>query len=162
MGNSTIDGREVATEWSGGIGDSIINLGGAPGFTNSAARSINDAGQAVGDSSTANSDYAVEWSGGSVINLGSLPGEAASDAVSVNDTGQAVGQSGRSAAEWSDGGVIDLSQIGFAYGINDAGEAVGETAGFPPPAVSEPSTWAMMLAGFASLAFAGYRRAKPA
>jgi hypothetical protein len=26
--------------------------------------------------------------------------------------------------------------------------------------VPEPSTWAMMLAGFAGLAFAGYRRAK--
>jgi len=28
------------------------------------------------------------------------------------------------------------------------------------PAVPEPSTWAMMLLGFAGLGFAGYRRAK--
>jgi hypothetical protein len=32
----------------------------------------------------------------------------------------------------------------------------------PPPApVPEPSTWAMMLLGFAGLGYAGYRRAKP-
>jgi hypothetical protein len=28
------------------------------------------------------------------------------------------------------------------------------------PAVPEPSTWAMMLAGFAGLGFMGYRRAR--
>jgi hypothetical protein len=88
-----------------------------------------------------------------------LPGAAASDATAINDAEQAVGQSRVSAAEWIDGAVIELSQVGFAYGINDAGEAVGETAGFPPLPVPEPSTWAMMLAGFAGLAF-GYRRAK--
>ena len=33
---------------------------------------------------------------------------------------------------------------------------------FIPFAVPEPSTWAMMLLGFAGLGFAGYRRAKAA
>ena len=32
----------------------------------------------------------------------------------------------------------------------------------PEPAVPEPSTWAMMLVGFAGLGFAGYRRARVA
>jgi PEP-CTERM motif len=36
-------------------------------------------------------------------------------------------------------------------------------AGLPPPGtVPEPSTWAMMLVGFAGLCFVGYRRARPA
>jgi hypothetical protein len=39
----------------------------------------------------------------------------------------------------------------------------GGSFGVAPPAiVPEPSTWAMMLAGFAGLALAGYRRAKAA
>jgi PEP-CTERM motif len=33
-------------------------------------------------------------------------------------------------------------------------------AGLPPPGTPEPSTWAMMMLGFAGLGFAGYRKAK--
>jgi hypothetical protein len=36
----------------------------------------------------------------------------------------------------------------------------GETYVFGTPAVPEPSTWAMMLLGFAGLGFAGYRTAR--
>jgi hypothetical protein len=43
-----------------------------------------------------------------------------------------------------------------ALGINDAGQVVGTSFNTVP----EPSTWAMMLAGFVGLGFAGYRRAK--
>jgi hypothetical protein len=55
------------------------------------------------------------------------------------------------------GSVINLEGLlgaGFseAFGINDAGQVVGLSV------VPEPSTWAMMLVGFAGLAFAGYRR----
>jgi uncharacterized membrane protein len=72
------------------------------------------------------------------------------------------------ATEWSGGSIINLgSPLGFtqsvAYGINDAGQVVGEELPIPPPippATPETSTWAMMLLGFAGLAFAGYRRAK--
>jgi uncharacterized membrane protein len=45
VGVSLFGGVEVATEWSGG---SVIDLGGLPGSTGSAAGSINDAGQIVG------------------------------------------------------------------------------------------------------------------
>jgi uncharacterized membrane protein len=61
------------------------------------------------------------------------------------------------ATEWSGGSVINLgglpgSYYSYADGINDAGMIVG-ASGFLP----EPSTWAMMLLGFAGLGYAGYR-----
>jgi hypothetical protein len=74
------------------------------------------------------------------------------------------------ATEWSDGSMIILgglpgSDSSIAYGINDSGAVAGLSffPVIPPPPilVPESSTWAMMLLGFAGLAFAGYRRAKP-
>ena len=53
-----------------------------------------------------------------------------------------------------------------ANGINDLGQIVGfyadansNTIGFETT-IPEPSTWAMMLAGFAGLGFLGYRKAR--
>jgi probable HAF family extracellular repeat protein len=53
----------------------------------------------------------------------------------------------------------------YAYGINDNGEVVGYYSnssglhGFlATPNVPEPSTWAMLLIGFAGIGFAAYRR----
>jgi uncharacterized membrane protein len=147
-----------AAEWSGG---SVIALG------SGLANSINDAGQAVGVGSL---NTATEWSGGSVINLANLPGIIASTAYDINDAGLVVGSSfiegALYATEWSGqqrhrprrpAGLHTSSE---GRGINDVGQVVGDS-GFPPPppSVPEPSTWAMMLFGFASLAF-GYRRAK--
>jgi PEP-CTERM motif len=43
-------------------------------------------------------------------------------------------------------------------GLGDEGWAIENVT----VAVPEPSTWAMMLVGFAGLGFAGYRRARPA
>ena len=80
-------GDEYATEWSGG---SVINLGNLPGSTFSVAVSINDAGQAVGNS-VGGINHATEWSGGSVINLGGLPGSAIAMPSGINNAGQAVG-----------------------------------------------------------------------
>ena len=86
----------------------------------------------------------------------------------TDDAGQAVGYSvvgGVSyATEWSGGEVInlgalpDFSTSSVAYGINSAGQIVGVSDG--PALVPEPSTWAMMLVGFAGLGYLGYRRAK--
>ena len=47
---------------------------------------------------------------------------------------------------------------------NSLGDVVGwsgdDAVLWSPATVPEPSTWAMMLLGFAGLGFAGYRRAK--
>jgi uncharacterized membrane protein len=120
-GDSARAQSQVATEWSGGNG---ISLGGLPSFTSSSAQDINNLGQAVGYSVVEGVRYATEWSGGRVINLG--VGEAAA----VNDIGQVVGESGGLATEWSGGRVITLGRLpgttsSIAYGINNAGEAVG-------------------------------------
>jgi PEP-CTERM motif len=51
----------------------------------------------------------------------------------------------------------------FDNSCGQGGYAVGQVEVFGSPAVPEPSTWAMMLLGFAGLGFAGYRRTrKPA
>jgi hypothetical protein len=61
-------------------------------------------------------------------------------------------------------GLLPGAAYGAALGINDAGQVVGfsfvQPPTPPPLSIPEPSTWAMMLAGFAGLAFAGYHRAK--
>jgi probable HAF family extracellular repeat protein len=120
----------------------------------------------VGNSLFGFTYHATEWSDGSIINLGGLPGSTQSFAYGINDAGQVVGSSdgimGYSifdvATEWSNGSVINLGSLpGSAYseahGINNAGQVVGVSQ-FNAP---EPSTWAMMLIGFAGLALAGYR-----
>jgi probable HAF family extracellular repeat protein len=156
-----------AAEWSGG---KVIDLGALPGFTISDALGINDRGQVVGESFSINKpDIATEWSGGKVIDLGGLPGFADSFANSINDRGQVAGASLvgalEIATEWSGGKVIDLGTLpGFAdsvaNSINDRGQVVGYSN--IARTIPEPSTWAMMLLGFAGLAFAGVKgRPKP-
>jgi probable HAF family extracellular repeat protein len=124
-----------ATEWSSGSG---VNLGGLQGFTESAANSINNAGQIVGysDAEPEGITFATEWSGGKVTDLGGLPGSPFSRANSINDAGRAVGSSQvgdfNHAVEWSGGTVISLGGLpGFtsseALSINDAGQIVGDS-----------------------------------
>jgi probable HAF family extracellular repeat protein len=179
-------GGETATEWSGG---SVINLGGLPGSEFSVAYGINDAGEVVGESYQPDGPHAVEWSGGSVIdlgfgivfainNVGQMVGTSVLGATewsggsaialvgggvpfAINDAGQAAGFNGLDAVEWSGGSVINLEPLpgstqSQAYGINDAGQVVGLSIGVIP----EPSTWAMMLLGFAGLGVLGYRQAR--
>jgi hypothetical protein len=74
---------------------------------------------------------------------------------------------------------LTLTPTGFSYNPTDADQTqtfLSDPAGdileadisnvtitvavTPPPAVPEPSTWAMMLLGFAGMSFAGYRARK--
>jgi hypothetical protein len=76
---------------------------------------------------------------------------------------------------------LTLTPTGFSYDPTDADQTqtfVSDPGGdlieadisnvtiavavAPPPAVPEPSTWAMMLVGFAGLGFFSYRRGRPA
>ena len=49
---------------------------------------------------------------------------------------------------------------GFAFTYDLAKGRLAPALAFASPAVPEPSTWAMMLIGFAGLAFAGYRQSR--
>lgn len=102
-----------------------------------------------------------------------FPGAADTQALGVNDLGEIVGDytlaDGNMYGFLDNGGVFTTidpagSAAVTANGINDSGHIVGfyaaadgSTLGFAT--VPEPSTWAMMLAGFAGLGFMGYRKA---
>jgi hypothetical protein len=52
-----------------------------------------------------------------------------------------------------------LDTPAFIQGLGNAPPS-GGTPASPPMGTPEPSTWAMMLLGFAGLGYAGYRRAR--
>jgi hypothetical protein len=159
----------------GGLGYNLVNA-------------INDAGQSVGTSDKASDGFdAVLWSrSGKARVLQNLAGYDMSVPEAINDAGWSVGHSStdvsssNEAVLWSPSRkATDLGAVlgpawtdTEAVGINNSGDIVGwgiyrrEARGFlltPDSAlfaVPEPSTWAMMLVGFASLGFAGYRRTK--
>jgi hypothetical protein len=104
----------------------------APGFSQSAASAINDAGQSVGFSG----GDAVLWSpSGEGDSASGCRRKGYSDAVAINDSGQSVGFSktvnGQDAVLWSPSGkaivLRNLSGGHYSdvYAINDAGQSVG-------------------------------------
>jgi hypothetical protein len=106
---------------------------------------INAAGRSVGFSDIAGGGTeAVYWSPqGKATNLGAVLGSAWSDtAVGINNKGDIIGY-----------GEYDGGRYGFLL------TPVSTTA-FSAAAAPEPSTWPMLLAGFARLGSGGYRRAK--
>jgi probable HAF family extracellular repeat protein len=131
-------------------GEEMIDLGTLGGQT-SLGRSINDAGQIVGHSTTGPDDtfgadgtHAFLWSDGEMADLGTLPGGAVSNGWDINNHGVIAGSAQLPAADggspqltavlWIDGEIIDLNTLlpdgsgvtlTIAYGINDAGQIVG-------------------------------------
>jgi hypothetical protein len=143
---------------------------------NSQATGVNNSGWVVGfyqPTSTTFNGF-VDESG--VISSVSAPfaGTVSTQALGVNDLGWIVGDytlaDGDMFGFLDKGGVFSTidpfgSTAVTANGINDLGHIVGfytaangNTIGFTT--VPEPSTWAMMLLGFAGLGYLGYRRAR--
>lgn len=137
--------------WHAGSITDLGALNGPNGF--SFASLVNDAGQVVGGSTTADGGFdAVVWNRGVLEDLGTLPcptGGCASQANGVNNHGQIVGGSQVSdvpdltlgfppyhATLWSGGTILDLGagpngSIGsFAFNINNKSQVVGR---FAPP-----------------------------
>jgi len=154
-----VDAREPQTHaflWTPGVGMQDLGaLGGS--LTSSVAYDINNAGQVVGRSFSADPQIlpptdpeyrsrAFLWSPGQgMVDLGALSGGYAV-AYAINEAGQVVGKSWLStfsfppygqnlrAVLWTPGqGIRDLGGLWLgpynsaAYGINDAGQVVGES-----------------------------------
>jgi probable HAF family extracellular repeat protein len=119
--------------------NSLMQPLGTLGGTNSWARSINNAGVAVGDADTDTLDtHAFRWEGGLISDLGTLGG-ANSAAMSINSAGTIVGWAetadrAKHACVWQDGEPIDLNarliltrswELVEARAINDSGQIIG-------------------------------------
>jgi hypothetical protein len=106
-----------------------------PGSVSTQALGVNDLGEIVGDYTLANGDMFGFLDNGGVFNTINPPGGGSTPAVTAN-------------------GINDLGHIVGFYTNAD-----GNTVGFET-SVPEPSTWAMMLLGFAGLGFLGYRKVR--
>jgi hypothetical protein len=113
--------------------------------------------------------------GGTIITLDPFS-STFTQALGVNDLGEIVGS--YVGADGNQHGYIDNNGIFTSFdppgsasttinGVNGKGDIVGfyttandTVVGFVGTPVPEPSTWAMMLAGFAGLGFLGYRKVR--
>jgi PEP-CTERM motif len=114
--------------------------------------------------------------GGTIITIDPFS-STFTQALGVNDLGEIVGS--YVGADGNTHGYIDNNGVFTSFdppgsasttinGVNDKGDIAGfytnpatdTTDGFVGTPVPEPSTWAMMLAGFAGLGFLGYRKVR--
>jgi hypothetical protein len=128
----------LATSFGYVDNDGAITSGIAPfGSTFASVNGINDNGDIVGTYVNGNGTtlgfIGTPDGGGYTFTSLDIPGSTTTDINSINDKGDIVG-----------------------FYVNAAGSNIG-FVGSPVP---EPSTWAMMLAGFAGLGFLGYRKAR--
>jgi probable HAF family extracellular repeat protein len=121
-----------------------------PGSIFTAASGINNAGQIVGTHQVnSTSDQGFIYSDGVYTTISDPDDPNNTFASGINDLGQIVGVINQLGFLYTNGTYTTID--GTAYGINDSGQIVG-ISGSP-----EPSTWAMMLVGFAGLGCAGWR-----
>jgi hypothetical protein len=168
----------VGTSTFTNINNAINNAVGG-GFTNanSEATGVSDSGEAVGwylNGTTGNTTAFTDIGG--TFNFFQDPNSMSTMALGVNDAGDIVGNfvdtaTGDTFGFVDVGGVFKTldpfgSTMVTVQGINDLGKIVGfyvdgagNTIGFET-AIPEPSTWAMMLLGFAGFGFLAYRKAR--
>jgi probable HAF family extracellular repeat protein len=138
-----------AVVWGPRVGE-IRELRPYPGDPVGLGAAINDEGQVVGQSgscttplASASTQHALLWQDGAPIGLGSLGGVTNNAAVAINNRGQVAGFSdlpGDSTGHafiWQNGVMSDLGTLpgkhcpamclSSAWGINDAGQVVGQS-----------------------------------
>jgi hypothetical protein len=151
-----------------------------PVFTNiilpsniSQATGVNNAGTVVGFFQLASGNFSAFVDIGGTTTPFEFPGSASTQALGVNNLGEIVGDyvdaGGMMHGFLDNAGAFTMldptgSTATTINGINDSGTVVGfyvnaagatiGTIGTVSTAVPEPATWAMMLLGFAGLAFA--------
>jgi probable HAF family extracellular repeat protein len=157
--------------YSGGV-FTALNF---PGSVNTVATGINDSGQIVGWYTKLVNGlaerYGFVYSGGVFTTLDNPASAKDTNPFGTNNLGQIVGYfngggcSGDCGFLYDSGIFMSLiypgADLTFANGINDAGQITGYAD--LSSSVPEPSTWAMLLIGFAGIGFMAYRRkSKPA
>jgi probable HAF family extracellular repeat protein len=156
-------------------GGTFINIDDPKGIGSTVATGINNKGQIVGNYTDTVSGHGFVYSGGIYTTIDDPLGTEGTVVTGINDKGDIVGYYGNNAIThgflYSAGifTTIDDSlgtEGTHAAGINDLGQIVGYyfdsnglAHGFLATAVPEPSTWAMMLIGFAGIGFA-FRRSR--
>ena len=139
VGRSAIaTGQLHAFLWETGT---MSDLGTLPQLPFSSARSINDRGQIVGDSTATGGPpfHAALWENGAVTPLGVLPGGFASFAIGINNRGQVVGASRIADKDvhaflWQGGEMADLGTLlpsdhqSVARAINSRGQVIGNSS----------------------------------
>ena len=173
----------VTPMFSGATFTNINHL--LPANTNSQATGVNDSGVVSGfyqEGPNTSPVFTGFFDISGRITSFMVPGSVSTQALGINDQNEVVGD--YTVANGDMFGVIDkgggvfvtLQPFGStavtANGINDAGNVVGfyvedgVTLGFDSTrfggtqTIPEPSTWAMMLLGFAGLGFLAYRKVR--
>ncbi len=120
-------GPTIGFLWENG---SMISLGTLPGGDSSRAFAINNSGQVVGSSRTADGDSrAFVWQNGTMTDLGTLGGSD-SEATAINESGQIVGSSATTAV-WSHAFIATIS-LNTPVGSNVTVQPVDATSGVAP------------------------------